>query len=68
MPDERFRSMSHGNIIFSGNQETYGFDNKAKEIMKSKSPFLESPPLIVSHDGNFKLVRRGHGDPLAKYP
>jgi hypothetical protein len=65
---DRFRSMSHGNIIFAGNQETFGFDDKAKEIMKSKSPFIESPPTIVGHEGNFKPARRGHGDAIGKYP
>jgi len=68
IPQDRFRSMSHGNLIFSTDQEIYGRDNKAKENMKGKSPFVESAPYVVSHDGNFKLVRRGHGDPIGKYP
>ena len=69
MLPETFRSMSHGNILFSKTKEMFGFDEKAKEInSNSKSPFGISPPKKFSHQAKFKLARGGHGDPLGKYP
>jgi len=36
--------------------------------MKSKNPFNISQPRSVGHEAKFRLARRGHGDPLGKYP
>lgn len=68
MPPEMFRSMSHGDILFTPHKKVYGTDDTAKELMKSKSPFVETPPFKINHETKFKLARRGHGDPLGKYP
>jgi hypothetical protein len=69
MPKEMPRTMSHGDILFSKNAATYGFDNKAEEIMKtSRSPFVMSAPRKFRHEADFKLARRGHGEPIGKYP
>jgi hypothetical protein len=63
-----FRSMSHGDIRFTNDKALYGLDSKSIDVLKSKHIFKESIPKKFSHDTNFKLARRGHGDPLGKYP
>lgn len=69
MPQEMPRTMSHGDILFATNRETYGFDSKAQDIIKtSRSPFVMSAPRKFRHESSFKLARRGHGDPIGKYP
>lgn len=40
MGQEIYRTMSHGDLLFSSHKRIYGQDDKAKEIMKSKSPFV----------------------------
>lgn len=63
------RNISHGDILFSDNRATFGFDDQAQIIMKtSRSPFVMTAPQKFRHESDFKLARRGHGDPLGKYP
>lgn len=69
MPQEMPRNMSHGDILFSSNRATFGFDDQAQIIMKtSRSPFVITAPRKISHESEFKLARRGHGEPIGKYP
>jgi len=39
--------MSHGNLLFSSDKAAYGEDQKAKSILKSKTPFVETAQSIV---------------------
>jgi hypothetical protein len=66
--EKRFRSMSHGNILLTSNKKLFETDGKMKELMSSKNPFLETPPKVFSHESKFKLVRKGHGESIGKYP
>ena len=51
MPKEMPRNMSHGDILFSTNRTTFGFDSQAEIIMKtSRSPFVMSAPKKFRHD------------------
>lgn len=63
------RTMSHGDILFFNDKDTFGFDQKAKELITTRrSPFVQTAPRKYRHETNFKLARRGHGDPIGKYP
>jgi len=68
MLPEIFRTMSHGDILFSNPKRTYGLDNYANELLKKKHSFTPSSPVKVNHDTSFKLARRGFGDPIDKFP
>jgi hypothetical protein len=37
-------------------------------LLKSKKSFVEGAPHAYKHESAFKLARRGHGDPIGKYP
>ena len=63
-----FKSMSHGNKNFSKNKEQYGEDEKAKMIINQKKNTSYGHYKRVNHDYNFKPARKGHGDPIARYP
>ena len=39
MLPEIFRSMSHGDILFSKDKKVYGIDNKTQELLKKKHNF-----------------------------
>lgn len=47
---------------------TYGIDPEGEELLKKKKIFVNSPPRAVHHETQFKLSRRGHGDPIGRYP
>jgi hypothetical protein len=60
--------MSHGNIFFGTDKNIYGVDAEGEELLKNKKAFKSSAPKVVYHEASFKLTRRGHGDPIGKYP
>jgi hypothetical protein len=60
--------MSHGDILFSSDKRQYGIDNKTEELIKKRHEFTLGSPVKVTHEANFKLARKGHGDPLGRYP
>ena len=60
--------MSHGNILFTNHKEIYGEDSVTKELLEKKKVFSNTPPRAVNHEAKFKLARKGHGDPIGKYP
>lgn len=68
MLPELFRSMSHGDVLFSNHKKTYGIDQRTSEILKKKHSHQLSPPRKTTHEASFKLARRGHGDPIGKFP
>ena len=37
-------------------------------LMKEKKNISYGPYNRINHDYNFKPARKGHGDPLARYP
>ena len=45
MLPEIFRTMSHGDILFSNPKRTYGLDNYANELLKKKHNFTPSSPV-----------------------
>ena len=68
MGQQIFRTMSHGSILFSNDKRIYGEDDKVKELMNSKKKMIETARHSFNHQTQFKLARRGHGDPIGKYP
>lgn len=68
MLPELFRSMSHGDVLFTSHKKTYGIDQRTAEFLKKKHSQQLSPPRKVTHETSFKLARRGHGDPIGKFP
>lgn len=60
--------MSHGDILFSNDKKVYGLDNRTQELLKKKHEFTCSQPVKVNHESEWIPVRRGHGDPLGKFP
>ena len=63
-----FKSMSYGEGNFSKDKIQYGIDDKAKLLMSQKKSHSYGNANILTHEAKFKLVRRGHGDPIARYP
>jgi hypothetical protein len=63
-----FRSMSHGNSLFTRERAIYGIDDQAKMLLSQKKPFRFGPYKRTTHETKFKLARRGHGDPIGRYP
>lgn len=60
--------MSHGDILFNSDKKTYGIDARTEEFLKKKHSFQGSQPIMAIHENGFKPVRRGHGDPIGKFP
>lgn len=63
-----FKSMSHGDSNFTKDKVAFGIDEKAKLIMSQKKSHGSRNYRGVTHEANFKLARRGHGDPIGRYP
>jgi hypothetical protein len=68
LPEATYKTMSHGNKLFTKNSIAYGEDAKAKQILKPKSPRSKTTMSVFPHEAAFKPARRGHGDPLGKFP
>lgn len=66
--ENMFKSMSHGESNFTKDRIQYGLDDKAKLIMSQKKSHTFVGHSKVTHDNKFKLARRGHGDPIGRYP
>lgn len=49
MLPELFRTMSHGDILFSSDKKVYGLDNRTQELVKKKQEFQFSEPVKVHH-------------------
>lgn len=49
MLPELFRTMSHGDILFSNDKKVYGLDNRTQELVKKKQEFQFSEPVKVNH-------------------
>jgi hypothetical protein len=60
--------MSHGDKPFVKDLFTYGEDAKAKQILQSKSTRAKTSMNLFPHEAAFKPARRGHGDPLCRFP
>ncbi len=63
-----FKSMSHGGNFFSKEKTVFGMDDHAKMILSRKKPFKFGNYNRLNHENRFKLARRGHGDPIGRYP
>jgi hypothetical protein len=63
-----FRSVSHGGRTFSKDKIIYGLDEKTKSQLTQKTPIKSLKSVFAKHDTKFKLARRGHGDPIGRYP
>ena len=63
-----FKSMSHGDSHFTKDKVAYGVDDKTKLIMSQKKSQGGGNYHGVVHETNFKLARKGHGDPIGRYP
>lgn len=68
MLPELFRSMSHGDVLFSSDRKAYGLDQRTEELLKRRRTVELSPPVRTNHETGFKPARRGHGDPIGKFP
>ena len=60
--------MSHSKGIFSKNSLVYGEDAKAKQNLQNKTTRAKTTMATFPHEAPFKPARKGHGDPLAKFP
>lgn len=63
-----FRSMSHGSKVLNLDAKVYGTDAKAKLLEQSRKAKPKTITSMYPHESNFKLARKGFGDPLAPYP
>lgn len=63
-----FKSMSHGGKNFNKDKVDYGEDEKAKMLINSKKTVTYGHYKRVNHDYKFKPARKGHGDPIGRYP
>lgn len=63
-----FRSTSHGGDYFSKDRLVFGIDDKSRMLLSQKKPFKFTTPKKLNHEVRFKLARRGHGDPIGRYP
>ena len=63
-----FRSVSHGGTAFNKDKNVYGLDEKTNSLLTRKTPHKSSKSIFAKHDTRFKLARRGHGDPIGRYP
>lgn len=69
MPDHNFQSMSHGNRTFYKDKTVFGEDDRAKSMLSTRRHSSSTSHINkYSHENKFKLARRGHGDPIGKYP
>jgi hypothetical protein len=60
--------MSHGDILFSNDKRTYGVDGKMQEMIKKRHSFAPSNPVKTNHEAEWSPARKGHGDPIGKFP
>ena len=65
--ENMFKSMSHGNKTFTKDKEQYGNDAKAEQIA-AQNRSTARVATSVNNQERFKLARRGHGDPIGRYP
>lgn len=63
-----FRSTSHGGNYFSKERLQFGLDDKSTKALEHRKTFKFGPYSRVKHEVRFKLARRGHGDPIGRYP
>lgn len=63
-----FKSMSHGDSNFTKDRAQFGIDEKTKKLIESKKTHNYGNSLRYNHENQFKLARKGHGDPIGKYP
>lgn len=71
MPDSTFKGMSHGNRAFSADKQVYGEDDEAQSVLSSRRmrrAYSSTHINKYKHENRFKLARKGHGDPIGKYP
>ena len=71
MPDATFKGTGHGNRAFSADRHVYGEDDEAKEMLSSRKmrrAYSSTHINKYKHESKFKLARRGHGDPIGRYP
>ncbi len=60
--------MSHGDRNFTKDRLQYGIDDQAQRIINQKKSHNFAGANRVNHENKFKLARRGHGDPIGRYP
>lgn len=60
--------MTHTKGVFSKNAIVYGQDAKAKQNLQTKTTRAKTTMATFPHEAAFKPARRGHGDPIAKFP
>ena len=63
-----FRSMSQGGGFLNKDRAVFGIDDRAKMLLSQKKPFRFGNYKRANHETKFKLARRGHGDPIGRYP
>ena len=63
-----FKSMSHGDSNFTKDKVQYGIDDKAKSLIEKKKSHNYGNYHRYNHENKFKLARKGHGDPIGRYP
>jgi hypothetical protein len=63
-----FKSMSHGEGNFTKDKIQYGVDDKVKMLISQKKSRTFGNYNRVVHEARFKLARKGHGDPISRYP
>jgi hypothetical protein len=63
-----FRSRSYGGGSFTRDRLQFGLDEKSRMILSQRKPFKFGSYRRTNHEIRFKLARRGHGDPIGRYP
>lgn len=60
--------MSHGGKAFTKDLIAYGEDARAKQLFQSTGKRAKTSINAFPHEAPFKPARRGHGEPLGKFP
>lgn len=60
--------MSHGSKLFNRDSHVYGEDDTTKRLQQSRKARSKTIANVYPHEAKFKPARRGHGDPIGRYP
>ena len=63
-----FKSMSHGSKLFNRDSHVFGEDETVKKMVQSNKARSKTITDAYPHEAKFKPARRGHGDPIGKFP
>lgn len=68
MPENVFRSMSHGGKPFTKDSLAYGEDSKAKSILTSSRNRARTAVNVFPHEAGFRPAVKNYREPIGKFP